>query len=158
MTPKRMTDQEKPLLIQSEKQLVLADHLLTMTYPLVKDPKLLVGVIQSLHRSYDLLIQNVLHQTSIQQKILRTKTFANRFAQFKIILKNNKNINEKELQSIQTIHDLLEEHNKSPVEFSRGQKFVICSDDYSFETLTPEKLKIHLHHAKKLLKTLKTTM
>lgn len=138
------------------EHIALADHLLTMTYPLVKDPKLLVGVLQTLARAHEQMIDEVLHKESMQRKIIPTTAFATRFAQFKAILQKQDLFKQSHINTVQMIHDLHREHKRSPVEFSRGQKFVICDDDYSFRTLTPQQLKTHLQHTKDMLVSLQT--
>lgn len=145
---------EKKSFEEAQRQLSLADHLLTMTYPLVKDPKLLVGIMQNISEANNQIIMDVLNMASKSQQIIPTTTFATRFSQFKAVLKPLKIISKEDLEVFQTVHDLEEEHKKSPVTFSRDQKYVLCGDDYTLTTLTEKNLKSFLQQAKKILITL----
>jgi len=139
---------------EAQRQLTLADHLLTMTYPLVKDSKLLVGIMQNISQANNNIITGVLYMASKSQQIIPTTTFATRFSQCKTFLKPFNIIPKEDFEVFQAVHDLEEEHKKSPVTFSRDQKYVLCGDDYTLTTLTEKNLKSFLQQAKKILVTL----
>ncbi len=136
---------------EAQNQIVLADHLLTMTYPLVKDPKLLVGIMKNLSKANNNIITGVLHIVSTKQQIIPTTTFITRFAQFKKAMKAKDMLDEEDFNNIQQIQKLEEKHKKSPVTFSRDQKYVLCNEDYTLTTLTEKGLKINLQQSKKTL-------
>jgi hypothetical protein len=52
------------------------------------------------------------------------------------------------IHMITEIMELLKENEQSPMSFSRKGKFVICADDYSLKTLSPEQLKKYSEKAK----------
>ena len=130
------------------KTLKIADHLLSTTYPLVKDPKILIGVLSNLHIVYDRIIL----LTVRGHQVFQPRTFVARYEQFKQLV--GEKLNEEELRSIKVINELYEEHNESPVEFTRKQQMVICSPNYSLKTLTYSSLKRHVVHAKSIVKKL----
>lgn len=130
------------------RSLKIADHLLSTTYPLVKDPKVLIGVLTNLYIAYDRTIKLTLKQHDVFQP----RTFIARYEQFKEVIGDK--LNGEEIRSIKTIYELKEEHDKSPVEFARKQQMVICSSSYALRTLTHGSLKKHMAYAKKIVKKL----
>lgn len=129
------------------KSIQLADHLLIATYPLVKDPKLLLGVLTNIEEAYTIIIL-----IALSKKAQPLKTKQARLEQFNYHFK--KEITTEELQSIKEIHALVEEHKKSSVEFARKQQLVMCNNHYEFKALTFETLKKHLQYAKSIQKKL----
>lgn len=49
-----------PIKAQAENKIKIADHLLSTTFAIVKDPKLLVSVIDALYQAMDLSINAIL--------------------------------------------------------------------------------------------------
>ena len=134
---------DKPL-----QSLIIADHLLSTTYPLVKDPKVLLGVLTNLDLTYAWVMKHVVDKDGL----FRSTTFGGRFEQFKHIVEGK--LSTGEIESIRIIHELHEEHKKSPVEFVRKQQLVICSDTYGLKTLSHTSLKEHIRHAKSIVNKL----
>lgn len=135
------------LVVQAKKSLQLADYLLIGTYPLVKDPKVLLGVLTNLHNAYKNTIMY-----SLSKKMVPLKTEKGQLEQFMYQFESL--ISKEELQSIKTVYDLFEEHKVSSVEFARKQKLVICDNHYELHALSFEILKKHLQHAKTIQKLL----
>lgn len=135
------------LALQAKKSLQIADHLLIGTYPLVNDPKILLGVLANLYDAYKNIIECVLNKNTIP-----LKTDKGQLEQFIFYFKSK--ITKDEMQSIKKIYALFKEHKTSSVEFVRKQKLVICDKEFEFNALSFEKLKIHLKHAKNIQKQL----
>ena len=138
---------EERLLSQAKRSLQLADHLLIGTYHLVKDPKLLLGVLSNIYDANKNIIAYALHK-----KTIPLKTSNAQLEQFKQYFK--KEITKEEMTSITAIQELFNEHKSSAVEFARKQKLVMCDDHYTFQSITFETLKPHLNHAKSIQKKL----
>ena len=51
------------------KKLQIADYMLTMTYPLVRDPKLLLSVAENLFLAYSYSISSLLHYERLFKRI-----------------------------------------------------------------------------------------
>lgn len=133
--------------VKAKRSLQLADHLLIGTYPLVNDPKLLLGVLSNLEDYYSNVI---IYALSEKIEPLRTKEA--RLEQFRHHFKTK--ISPEEIKHIQIVYDLVKEHKGASVEFVRKQKLVMCDNHYEFHALTPETLKMHLQNAKKIQKKL----
>ncbi len=130
------------------RPLTIADYLLSTTYPLVKDPKVLIGVLNNIGHAHDAFIEKVIKQKGLFQP----STHKGAFEQFKHLV--GEELSSEELRSMRIIYELREEHKISPVEFVRKQRLIICSSDYAMKTLTHSTLKEHLRHAKLIAKKL----
>jgi len=118
-------------------RLNIADHLLSTTYTIVKDPKLLVSVIenllQALQHAIDAIIdfEQSFHDIKHDQKldIFRRK----------IITKYS--FDPKILDFLSELKEIIESHKKSGVEFTKKEKFIISDNNYNLKTLTLEDAK-----------------
>ena len=117
----------------------VADYLLKTTYPAIKDPKLLVTILHNLHSSIDSAMDAIIGKElpSFRQKILHLQE------------KKHKT------KFIQEVHELIELHNKSPIEFSRNGKYVICTENYRLEPITIDSIYELLEQTKELLNLIK---
>ena len=62
------------------------------------------------------------------------------------------NIPQESVLTVKDVVTILEEHKKSPMEFQRKDRFVICSDNYRrVQTLTIEKIKELVQSTKQFL-------
>ncbi len=55
---------------------------------------------------------------------------------------------------MQDIKDIIIQHKKSPVEFTRKDSFVICSDDYQMKTISLDKMKNYILHSKSFIQNI----
>ena len=138
----------KNLFNKSKQNLKSADHILSMTYPLIKDPKLLVEVIENLNLAIDNSMSSLLsyqrlfkripiYADSFDEKFEIFKRFHTKFGYENVVCEN--------ILLIKHIHSL---HKNTPAEFSRKDKFVICSQDYKVNELTEKDLKERVEFVK----------
>ncbi len=124
---------------QAENKLKIADHLLSTTFAIVKDPKLLVSVIDALYQAMDIAITAILDF----EKNFKTLEFKEHdkieFFRRKIITKYG--LDPKIVDFYADLKLTLESHRKSGVEFTKKEKFVISDNDYNLKTLTYEDVK-----------------
>ena len=126
----------------AKKRLQIADHMLTMTYPFVQDPKLLITVIENLFLALSNAMSSVLHYERLFKRIPPFQdTFASKFTLFKSKCVPKYNIDPEYIQLLQDLKEIIIEHRKSPVEFSKKDRFVICSEDYKLKTVSLAELK-----------------
>lgn len=125
-----------------------ADHMLTQTYPLVKDPKLLLAVLNNIYIALEHTMSAVLYYDRVYKRIPPFyDNFESKFNIFKI---KSAPLNKLTLQVqfIQEIRELVKKHKQSPVEFSRRDAFVICDSDYKMRTITIPTLKDYVERTK----------
>ncbi|MBD3203895.1 hypothetical protein GF327_06350 [Candidatus Woesearchaeota archaeon] len=129
--------------------IAVADHMLTMTYPLVEDPKLLVAVIENIFLGITNIMGALLYYERIYKRVPAfSDTFESKFNIFKKKCIKRYDINRNYLNFMLEVKEIVAENKKSPLTFSRKDKFVICSDNYRLKTLSVDDLKTHLEKAK----------
>ena len=131
----------------ARKKLQVADHMLTMTYPFVQDPKLLIAVMENLFLALANSMTSLLYYDRLFKRIPPFQdTFPSKFNMFKTKYANK--FDKEYMDLIQEIKEIILEHRKSPVEFSKKDKFVICSDNYKMKTVTLNQLKDYIKKTK----------
>jgi len=134
---------------KARQNLKFADHMLTVTYPLVRDPKMLLSVLDNIFLSLTHTMGSILHHERLFKRIPHFEdNFQSKFNMFRLRITRLYNINIEYITLIQEVKDLIVEHKKSPVEFSRKDKFVICTNTYKIKTVSVDHLKKYLAKAK----------
>ena len=136
---------------KAKKSLELADHLTYMTFPIVKENKLLLKVLDELYSSIINAINSILQYEYLYKRIQIYKDARENFRTFKRIA-SRYNIQEEQLNRIIEILSLGEKHKNSPLEFSKKDKIIIMSDNSKIETLTLEKIKSFLTETKDIIR------
>lgn len=139
----------------ARKKIQIADHMLTMTYPMVKDPKLLLAVMENIFLALTNSIGSLLHYERIYKRVPPFQdTFVSKFNVFKQKCARRFSIDEELILMVQEIKDIILQHKKSPVEFTRNDSFVICSDDYKMKTISLEKMKNYILKSKSFIQNI----
>ena len=133
----------------AKKKFNLADHMLNVTYPLVKDTKLLLPIIENIFLSMANAMVAVLY---LDRKYKRVPTFADSFEEkfnaFKQYCVHKHNIDKSYIADIHDIKAIITERKKSPVEFIRKDRLVICNQNYRIRTLSTADIRSYLSKAK----------
>jgi hypothetical protein len=119
--------------VQQQK---IAKHLLEVTFPLSKDPKLLLGVIYNLAGSVNYLLEALL----LNEGILPPPELPARISKLKLSPKANI-LTPEEIKLIYLLQGIKESHQSSPVEFQRNKRWVICDKNYLMKILTIAEVK-----------------
>lgn len=141
----------------AKKKLQLADHILTMTYPMVKDPHLLLSSIENLFLAFSYGMGSVLHYDRLFKRVpLFPDNFTSKFELFKDKCVKRYNINEEYLKIIKDLKNIIIAHKKSPMEFSRSESFIICNGNYRMRTISLNEVKTYVEKAKLFIKNVST--
>ncbi len=133
----------------ARKHLKIADHMLTQTFPLVKDTKLLLAVSDNLFEAVKRGMDSVLYYERFLKRIPPFHdSFVAKLSVFQSRCSRRYNFNLDYLMLIKELSEISERHKKSPVEFSRKDKFVICTDSYNIKAITAERLRKYVDTAK----------
>lgn len=142
----------KNSLAEAKRTLKIADHIVFVTYKLVNDPKILIVVLENLFLCFTNSMAAVLYYERYYKKIPPFHdNFQSKFNMFREKIINKYNISSDYLKVIEEIKDLLLAHQKSPLEFKRKDKFVICSEQYKLRSITIPKMKDYVAKAKEFL-------
>lgn len=137
---------------KARKAVHVADHMLTMSYPLLNDPKILVSVAKNLNQGVMYAIDSALEHEKLFKRIPAFHDSPDekiRIFREKIIQRYNLNHNYYKLAV--TLKELMHVHRNSTVEFPRGEKFVMASENYEMRTITIKELKNYIIEAKLLV-------
>lgn len=128
-------------LTHAEQRLGVANHLLTRTYPMVKDSRILLAVAKELHTVATSTMLALLEHEKSQKRIpALVSDPASRVELLADALSYHK-FDSKFQESVKKLHEIVVEHEKSPVEFAAVDRFVICDKDYKLTTVTHDFLK-----------------
>ncbi len=134
---------------QARRDIKVADHMLNVTYKFVNDPKMLLTVVQRLMEAVKNTMATVLYYERLYKRIPPfEESFDSMYNMFKARCTRRYNINVEYIKLVEDLRHILEQHKKSPVEFSRKDKFVICSDNYRMQVITSEDIKKYINKAK----------
>jgi hypothetical protein len=141
----------------SKRKLTLADHILTQTYPLLKDPKLLLAAIENIFLAYTNSISSLLYYERLFKRIPNFQdTYESKFRIFEERCSFKYHIKEENINIIKEIKNIILQHRKSPIEFTREDQFIICSNDYSMKTIKYKQLKEMIINAKQFIDKVNT--
>lgn len=136
------------------KKLKVADHMLTVTYPLVKDPKLLLAVMDNVFLSLTNTMAAFLH---FDQKYKRVPMFQDNFeSKFDLFRQKAESyrVDRGYLVMIQEIKETIVAHRKAPVEFRKKDQLVICNEQYQFKTINTEKMQDYIDKTRDVIRRL----
>lgn len=137
------------------ENLRIADHMVSVTYPLLKDNKLLLAAMENLFLSLTHAMNAILYYDRLFKRVPPfSDTFEVKFDLFRKSCVPRYNIGKSHPALIREVRDILVSHKKSPVEFSRKDTFVICSPDYRLRTISVKELKEYLTEAKVFIQSM----
>ncbi|MBR9691245.1 hypothetical protein GOV06_00500 [Candidatus Woesearchaeota archaeon] len=134
---------------KAKKNIKIADHMLSVTFPLIKDTKLLLAIIENIFLSYTNSIAAILYYERLFKRIPPFHdTFESKLNVFRGRCVVRHNIDKSYVMEVQDIRDIIIEHRKSPVEFKRGDRFVICSENYRIKSISVRDIRKYIDKAK----------
>ncbi len=137
---------------EAKRYNVLATHILTTTYPVVKEPKVLLSALENVFLSISQSIDAIVYHAREKRLIPPFhNSFSIKFDLFCELAKRypiSKNI----INAIEQLKELLMFSDDSPVEFSRNGDYILCSDDYDIKRITHELVYEMISHSRLLQK------
>jgi hypothetical protein len=134
------------------RQLMTADHLVSTTYPLVKDSRLLLTALENLFAAAKSLMASLLHYEETFKRIPHFREdYDSMTYWFRSRCIQRYNLSREYGVSIDELKVLADNHRTSSVEFSRNDGLVMFSDVYSFRKITPAQLKAYVGIMKRML-------
>lgn len=131
------------------QNLRIADHMLHVTYPLLHDPKLLLGVMDNIFLALTHTMGAILHYDRFFKRIPPFHdNFESKFNMFKLKCMPSYKIDRKVAETILGIKEIILLHRKSRVEFRKNDQYVICNPDYSITTISISQIKEHIQQTK----------
>ena len=150
-----MTEKYLESLENAQRAFQTADHMTYITFPLIKEKRLLLKVLSELSISVLNAMNAILQYEYSQKRIQIYKDARDNFQTFKEISIRYQ-VNQEQLKKLVEIINLAEKHKKSPFEFVRNDKIVIMSEGMQTETLTLEKIKTYILEVKDFIRKANT--
>lgn len=148
----------KALVKEANDALKRADHLTYITYPQVKEIKLLYAIAENLYNALAKGMKAVLHYERLYKRIpVIPGNFDYELELFKTKCMDKYYIPRSSVLLIQDLKNLIETKKKGPIEFIRQDKFVICSEDYEMKVLNLQKVKAYLADTKVFIERVNRT-
>jgi len=139
-------------LAEAQKKLELASHMTYVTYPLIKEKRLLLKILTELNLSILNNINSILQYEYLYKEIELTNNAKTNFNIFIRKCAPKYKITEHDVKKIIELFNLVEKHKNSPFEFVKNDKVVIMSDNLKTDTISLEKIKEFLYIAENILK------
>ena len=144
------------LLADANRQVQIADHLLTVTFPMVNDPKLLLSVVEHSRRALEDAADAVVdYHVSRGEYELPEHGKRDAVVAFADLAKIRRpDIDERD-EAVRLVHEFrqtLQEHKEAHNAFKREDKLVIATDGFSrIKELSPQELKRSLSVIKRFV-------
>ncbi len=129
-----------------------ADHMTYMTYPLIKEKRLLLKILNQLNTALMNILNSILQYEYLYKRIQLYKDPKENFRTFKEKCASRYNITEEEMNVISKVFTLTQKHKNSPLEFVKKDKIVIMTDNLHTETIDLPDIKEFLIKTKQILK------
>lgn len=135
---------------QAEIILQRADHIMYVSYSLVKDKRLLLNVLCETKNAIVKYINSILQYEYIQKKISLYKNPKDNLITFYEKSSKRFMITPEENKQVKELFRLVELHNKSPFEFAKDNYLVIMSENFHPQKIGIEDIKNFLNLAKSI--------
>lgn len=145
-------------LLEAERKTKAIDHMLYVTFPLIKDKKLLLKILSESKIVIADCINSILQYEYINKRIELTKDPKTNFKLFKEKCSKRYNITEQEIKLILDLFEIIEIYKKSYFDFPRDDKIIIISENMQYKDLPFEKIKEFLLLTKDILKKTKNNI
>ncbi|MBW2997202.1 hypothetical protein KY349_02570 [Candidatus Woesearchaeota archaeon] len=130
---------------RARRSLQVAEQMLSKTYPIVNDPKLILAIAEDIYAALTSSMTALLVKK--QEKMQISDDFSSIFTAFQQIAPDL-SFQQDDLEIIKELSTIIAEHKDSPVEFPRKDKFIICDNEYKCTTITIDDMKSYLFRAR----------
>ncbi|MFC1686189.1 hypothetical protein ACFLZZ_04195 [Nanoarchaeota archaeon] len=135
---------------EAKRLLRIADHMCYITYPVLKEKRLLIKILEQINLALRKTISSIIEHEYLQKRI---KKFDDPKLNFDTFIEccPKYGIESSQINIIKKVAYIMDLHNKSPLEFVRKDAFIIMTDNLQTEQITLERVKIFLQASKKVL-------
>jgi len=136
-------------ILYANKSIKIVGHMLFVTYPLVKDNKMFISILQNINKSLILAMDSILYYERMYKRI---NPYPDDFdTKLEILRKINGRrygFDKDVCKLILEINDLIKYRKHAPVEFSRKDGFVLCDKNYKTIIIKENDMKNYFSKAK----------
>jgi len=125
---------------KADKHIKTAEHLLTVTLPLVKDQKLVLASLENIFLALENSITAILEFEQLYKRIPPFQNnFDSKFNTFRARVVSRLEIDPNYLELIEEVKSIIEAHKKSPFKFAKDE-IIISSEGFKFKTLKNDQI------------------
>jgi len=146
------------LLNKAEQSIRTADHMVYITYPLIKENRLLKKVLEGLFDSSMCIVQAILSYEYLYKRVELYQDARLNWENFKQKSAIRFGITTAEIEIIKELFSIGEKHKDSSMEFVRKERIVIMSDNLRTESIGVDQLKRYLNTLKLILQKTRAKM
>jgi hypothetical protein len=137
------------LLERANKSLKTADHLAYVTYPLLKDTKLVILILENVNNALTLSVEAMIEYDRMFKRIMNIPSdFQSRLELFKRNSAPRYNIDREHIMLISEINHIMETRKKGTMSFMKDDRLVVCGTDFRTKTVDYEKTKDYVNRSK----------
>ena len=136
----------------AKARLETAQHVLEVTYPALGSPRLFLCALEHVFLSMDYAMNSLLADERMKPLSGEfPQTFSGRYSAFRLRLADRLGFKKEDVGALLALRNALLMHQKSPMEFERSDKFIICTNDYEMTSLSLEGMKAYVSAASSFL-------
>ncbi len=140
------------LAIEANKSFQIADHLAYVTYPFVKDTRLIANITENLYNALINAMNSILHYDKLYKRIFSLPdNFELRFNLFKTRSAPRYNLDKLNLSIIRDLKMIVDARKRSSMEFTRKNQYYIAYNNFSMQSISLEKIKKYLSETRLLI-------
>jgi len=143
---------------EARRMIKTVDHMVYVTYPILKENRLLIKMLEQVNNAVFNIINAIIQHEYAYKRIRLYSDMRANMEIFEEKVAPRYGISGEHMLGIKQVFNLIEKHRKSPMEFVRQNKFIIMSENLETENVTLDKLKFFLTISKELLKKAEMTM
>ena len=143
---------------EAEQIITRLDHIVYVTYPVVKDKKLLLKILVETRIAIARMINAILQYEFLFRRIKLYKTPKENMKTFINQCAPRYNISQNEVKLIINLFDIVDMHKNSTFEFRKDEKLVILNQDSSPKVIVLENAKEFVGIAKQMLSKIRQVM
>jgi len=145
-------DKLREKIAEAKSTLKKADHLTYITYPQVKELKLLYLIAENLYKTLLNGMESVLYYERLYKRLpVIPGSFEYEVELFKDRCIDRYNIDRRFVLLIKDMKSIVDTKKKGPIEFARRDKFVLCTEDFNTRVLDLQKIKNYLADTKEFM-------
>lgn len=130
-----------------------ADHMFYVTYPLIKDNKLIITMAENINNGMICAMDAILMYEKLYKRIsIYPEDFRVKMDIFKDSVARRYNIDREQIVLIQDLKKFLEEKKSSGTEFVKNDKYVFFNQKQGLKSLGLDKIKQNLNISKEFLR------
>ena len=137
------------------KALQIADHMTYITFPLIKEKRLLLKILDEIYSSLLNAINSILQFEYLYKRIQLYRDPKENFRTFIEKCAPRYELTKEQVDMILDIFALEEKHKKSPMEFIKNNKVVIMSESLNTNYIDLQKIKEFLILSKEIVRKAK---